>query len=244
MFQGFDSCQTLCEETGLCTSVKVRKSPKKLFRYADTAVKITAVSIFNTENRLIPHPILDRNGRGDSMNTIECIKKRRSIRQYEPRKVEHEKIEQLIDCARWAPSWNNCKAVRYTVIEKEEELQTIAHTLVAPENVHIVENAPLLIALSIVQKRSGYERDGSTSTNKGASWEMFDTGVACQNICLAAEELGLGTVIMASFDEDGITKFIDLPEDETIIALVACGYPARVPNAPRRKEVSEILRYH
>ena len=178
------------------------------------------------------------------MNVIDCIKERRSIRRYKPCKVEHEVIEKLIDCGRWAPSWNNCKAVRYTVIEKEEELQTIAHTLVAPENVHIVENAPLLIALSIVKKRSGYERDGFTSTAKGATWEMFDTGIACQNICLGATELGLGTVIMASFDEDGISKFIDLPEDELIIALIACGYPDETPKAPRRKEVSEILRYH
>lgn len=178
------------------------------------------------------------------MNVIECIKKRRSIRKYKPCKVEHEVIEELIDCARWAPSWNNCKAVRYTVIEKDDEIQTIAHTLVAPENVRIVENAPMILALSIVKNRSGYERDGSTSTAKGATWEMFDTGLVCQNICLAAEELGLGTVIMASFDEEGVSKFIDLPEDELIIALVACGYPAEDPKAPRRKEVSEILRYH
>lgn len=178
------------------------------------------------------------------MNVIECIKKRRSIRKYKACKVEHEVIEQLIDCARWAPSWNNCKAVRYTVIEKDNEIQTIAHTLVASENVKIVENAPMLLALSIVKNRSGYERDGSTSTAKGSTWEMFDAGVACQNICLAAEELRLGTVIMASFDEEGVTKFIDLPEDELIIALVACGYPAEEPKAPRRKEVSEILRYH
>ncbi|KGK90222.1 nitroreductase family protein [Clostridium sp. HMP27] len=178
------------------------------------------------------------------MNVIECIKKRRSIRRYKADKVEHKVIEELIDCARWAPSWNNCKAVRYTVIEKDNEIQTIASTLVAPENVRIVENTPMLLALSIVKNRSGYERDGSTSTAKGATWEMFDTGLACQNICLAAEELGLGTVIMASFDEEGVTKLIDLPKDELIIALVACGYPAEEPKAPRRKEVSEILRYH
>ena len=112
------------------------------------------------------------------MDVLECIRSRRSIRRFKPEKVGRSEIEQLIDCARWAPSWNNCKAVRYTAVENEAELKRIAETLVAPENVRIVGNAPLLLVLSIVKKRSGYERNGTTSTAKGSSWEMFDTGVA------------------------------------------------------------------
>lgn len=177
------------------------------------------------------------------MNTIECIKKRRSIRRYLPKKVAHPLIEELIECARWAPSWNNCKAVRYTVVEKTKDLQELANTLVAPENIHIVKNTPLLFVISNVKKRSGYERDGHLSSSKGESWEMFDAGIACQTLCLAAAELGLGTVIMGTFNEKGISKFIGLPENEEIIAVVACGYADEMPNAPRRKEVGEILRY-
>jgi len=48
---------------------------------------------------------------------------------------------------------------------------------------------------------------------------------------------------MGTFDEKGISKFIDLPENEEIIALVACGYANEVPVPPRRKAVGEILRY-
>jgi len=159
-----------------------------------------------------------------------------------PKKVEHEVIEQLIDCARWAPSWNNCKAVRYTALDKEEHLQEIADTLIADENIYIVKNAPLILVISNVEKRSGYERDGQLSSSKGESWEMFDAGVACQTLCLAAAELGLGTVIMGTFDEEGISRFVGLPENEEIIALIACGYADEMPNAPRRKEVAEVLR--
>lgn len=160
-----------------------------------------------------------------------------------PKKVKREVIEQLVDAARWAPSWNNCKAVRYTVVDKEEYLQMLADTLIAQENIHIVKNAPLIFVVSNVKKRSGYERNGCLSSVKGESWEMFDAGVACQTLCLAATELGLGTVIMGTFDEDGIAKFIGLPENEEMIALVACGYANEAPKAPRRKEVAEILRF-
>lgn len=160
-----------------------------------------------------------------------------------PKQVAHEVIEQLIDCARWAPSWNNCKAVRYTAIDNENHLQKLADTLVAPENIHIVKNAPLILVISNVKKRSGYERDGLLSSSKGESWEMFDSGVACQTLCLAAAELGLGTVIMGTFDEEGISSFVGLPENEELIALVVCGYADEMPNAPRRKETAEILRF-
>ena len=53
------------------------------------------------------------------MDVLECIRRRRSIRRFKPEKVGRSEIEQLIDCARWAPSWNNCKAVRYTAVENE-----------------------------------------------------------------------------------------------------------------------------
>ncbi|MEA4954423.1 MAG: nitroreductase family protein [Pseudoflavonifractor sp.] len=177
------------------------------------------------------------------MDTLECIKSRRSVRKFQSTPVSSAQVEQLAEAGQWAPSWNNCKAVRYTALENPAMLKRISETLVAPENAAIVGNAPLLIALSIVKKRSGYERDGTTSTAKGASWEMFDTGVACQNLCLAAHSIGLGTCIMASFHEEGVAELIDLPEEETLIALVACGYPESVPTPPRRKKVGEILRY-
>lgn len=59
------------------------------------------------------------------MDVLECIRRRRSIRRFKPEKVGRSEIEQLIDCARWAPSWNNCKAVRYTAVENEAELKRI-----------------------------------------------------------------------------------------------------------------------
>lgn len=177
------------------------------------------------------------------MNTNECIKTRRSVRKFTDKKVERDLVEQLVDLARWSPSWNNCRSIRYTVIDQDENIEKLANNWMAVENIHIVANAPLVFAISSVQKRSGFDRDGYTSSNKGATWEMFDAGVACQTLCLAANEMGLGTVILGTFDEENISKWLDLPERETLIALVACGYPEKIPLPPKRKEVVEILRY-
>ena len=72
---------------------------------------------------------------------------------------------------------------------------------------------------------------------------MFDAGIAAQTFCLAAHEKGLGTVILGVFDEEKIAEVITIPEGQQIAALVAVGYPAEQPEAPKRKTVNELLSY-
>ena len=99
------------------------------------------------------------------------------------------------------------------------------------------------VSLNTCNNRCGFERDGSYSTKKEDRWQMFDVGVACQTFCLAAHEQGLGTVIMGIWDEDGITKLLDIPENQELAALVAIGYPEDIPSAPKRKTVEDLLTY-
>ena len=97
--------------------------------------------------------------------------------------------------------------------------------------------------MTFIKGRSGFERDGSFSTKKEDRWQMFDVGVACQTFCLAAHEAGLGTVILGIWDEDGITKLLDIPENQELAALIAIGYPDIAPEAPKRKSVEDLLTY-
>ena len=99
------------------------------------------------------------------------------------------------------------------------------------------------LAVTFIKGRSGFERDGSFSTKKKDRWQMFDVGAACQTLCLAAHEVGLGTVIMGIFDEDGIEELLGLPADRELGALIAMGYPDIAPEAPKRKSVDELLTY-
>ena len=112
-----------------------------------------------------------------------------------------------------------------------------------PNNGAIIENAPMLIALSFVKGRSGYERDGSFTTAKGDRWQMFDAGVAAQAFCLAAYDKGLGSVIMGIFDEAKAASLLELPENQELAALIPVGFPDEEPSAPRRKAVEDLLTY-
>lgn len=182
------------------------------------------------------------NDREVKMDAIECIKGRRSIRRFEDKNVSHETIEKIVATAAMAPSWKNTQVTRYIAIEGEAKEALAKCTTIWEKNGDIIRNAPVVIAVCAISGRSGYEKDGSFSTNKGDRWEMFDVGVASEAFCLAAYEAGLGTVILGLYD-DNAPEVIGVPEGQQLIALIPMGYPAESPEAPRRKEVSDLLSY-
>lgn len=179
------------------------------------------------------------------METIECIKSRRSIRRFKEEKVDHDTIQKIIEAARMSPSWKNTQVVRYNIVEDKSILENIANNCVLDfeYNQKTISKAPQLVVISMVEKRCGYERDGSFTTSKEDRWEMYDAGIASQTFCLAAHDMGIGTVILGIFDEEKIAKEISLPEGQKVAALIAMGYPNQECEAPKRKEVEELVRY-
>jgi nitroreductase len=72
---------------------------------------------------------------------------------------------------------------------------------------------------------------------------MFDTGLAMQNLCLAAHALGLGTVVVGRFDHNKVSEILGIPQNVEVVAMTPLGYPATEGSAPKRKEVSEFVFY-
>ena len=177
------------------------------------------------------------------MNMTECIKGRRSIRRYNAERIERSVLEDIISTASFSPSWKNTQITRYIAIEDTSIIQEIADKFTPEFNSNIIKQVSTLMAVTFIKNRCGFERDGSYSTKKGDRWQMFDVGIACQTFCLAAHEKGLGTVILGLWDEDGITELLDIPENQELAALIAIGYPADTPLAPKRKSVEDLLTY-
>ena len=177
------------------------------------------------------------------MNTVDCIKSRRSIRRFKPDSVKHSLVEEIISAASFSPSWKNTQITRYIAIEDPSLLGKIADDFTPSYNSDIIRQTPVLIAVTYIKGRCGFERDGSYTTEKKDRWQMFDAGVACQTFCLAAHEYGLGTVIMGVFDESGISSLLDIPKERELAALIALGYPDIEPSAPKRKTVEDLLQY-
>jgi nitroreductase len=177
------------------------------------------------------------------MDTYDCIKQRRSIRKFKSDKISHDVIEKLIEFASFAPSWKNTQITRYIAIEDESIKNKIANDMVPPYNKTAIETASVLFAVSFVKNRCGFERDGSYSTAKGASWQMFDAGLASQTLCLAAADMGIGSVIEGIFDIDKISELLNIPDTQELVCLIPMGYPDEEPTMPKRKSVEDLLTY-
>lgn len=177
------------------------------------------------------------------MTAKDCITGRRSIRQFTDQEVSHQLLAQIVETASYAPSWKHTQIVRYIAVEGETKDKLAACTSTFPGNGKIMENAPMVIAVTVIKGRSGFERDGSYTTHRGDSWQMYDAGVASEAFCLAAYEQGLGTVIMGIFDHDKASALLEIPDDRDLVALIPIGYPAEAPAAPRRKPVEDLLTY-
>lgn len=178
------------------------------------------------------------------MTAKECILTRRSIRKFTDAAVDHELLSDIIATASYSPSWKHTQIVRYIAVEGELKDRIAAECTAAyPNNGAIIAGAPMLMAITVIQKRSGYERDGSFTTPRGDGWQMFDAGIASQSFCLAAHEAGLGTVILGIFDQAKAEELLQIPEGRELVALIPVGYPAEEPAAPRRKPVTELLSF-
>lgn len=179
------------------------------------------------------------------METIKCIKERRSIRKFQEKKVPHEIINEIVEAAAYAPSWKNTQVTRYIVTEDRDVMNKIADGCVLgfEYNIDTIRHAAALVVVTMITGRSGMEKDGSATTSKGEDWGVFDTGIATQTFCLAAHDKGIGTVIMGIFDEDKVGQVVPVPEGQKVAALIALGYPDEEPKAPRRKPVEDLVTY-
>lgn len=179
------------------------------------------------------------------MDLVQGIKTRRSIRQFTEEKVTQEQIKEMIEITRFAPSWKNSQTPKYIAVMDEELKSKIAEECVHgfEKNTKNIKSGSALIIVAYHTGICGYNPDGSFVTIKKETWEMFDAGIATQTLCLTAHSMGLGTVILGIFDEKKLGEIIELPKNMKIAALVPVGYPAENPEAPKRKEVWELLTF-
>ena len=178
------------------------------------------------------------------MNAKDCIKERRSIRKFKADPVDHALLSEIVETASYAPSWKHTQIARYIAVEGDLKNKIAAQCTDAyPRNGEIIAQAPVLIAVTFLTGRSGFERDGSFSTSKGSFWQSYDAGIATQTFCLAAWDKGIGSVIMGIFDEAKAASLLNLPEDRILAALIPVGYPDEEPAAPRRKPVEDLLSF-
>lgn len=166
---------------------------------------------------------------------------RRSIRKFEDRAVEREKIQLCIEAARVAPSAEHVQPWRFIVVDDKDVKEQLARRafsgIYAPTK--WAAKAPVLIVmcakLDVLANRIGKQIQGT-------NYYLIDIGIAGEHVVLQAHELGLGSCWIGWFHAKGVRKALQIPGGYKIVALLAVGYPASLPaKEKKRKSMDEIL---
>ena len=148
------------------------------------------------------------------MTVSEAIEKRYSCRSYQDRPVEPEKLLQVLEAARLAPTAKNMQDVRFVVVTDSQMKRKLAQA--ANEQIFLEKAAAIIVACS----------ESDHVMRCGQSIAPIDTAIALDHISLQATELGLATCWIGSFFPDKVRPLLDIPEKIAIIELMAIGYPA------------------
>ena len=180
------------------------------------------------------------------MDVKTAIETRHSIRKFENKPVEREKITECLEAARLAPSACNSQPWHYIVIDDpqiKEQFCKEAFSGIYKMSAWAA-NAPVLVA--VVSDRGNFI---SRIGNWFRSTEFFlvDQGISGEHFVLRAWELGLGTCWMGWLDSTKAAKFFKLPAGKKIEHLFAVGYPApdALVDAPHgRRKLEEIASFN
>jgi nitroreductase len=172
---------------------------------------------------------------------MEVVRSRRSVRKFEDRPVSDETLAEVLEAVKWAPSWANTQCWEIIMVRDPAIREKLQATFPPAGNpaLKAIVRAPVLLALCARLRESGYYK-GQVTTHLG-DWFMFDLGIAAQNLCLAAHDYGLGTVIVGLFDQLKAKAILKVPDSVELVALVPMGYPAKKSSAPARKDVKDFL---
>jgi len=167
------------------------------------------------------------------MTVEEAIRARQSVRSYQKKSVEKQKITQLLEAARIAPSAGNRQEWRFIVVTEEEKRKKLAR---AAAGQSFVGEAPCVLVCC-----------AQTDEHRMRCGQMcypIDVAIAVDHITLRAVELGLGSCWIGAFSEDEVKKLLNIPEEIRVVELLTVGYPAeRTVGKKSRHEMARIVFY-
>ena len=148
----------------------------------------------------------------------DLIRKCRSVRRFDgDRKIQREKLVELVDLARLTPSAANLQPLKFIVSADLERNNIIFNHL---RWAGYLKDWP---GPSLEERPTGYIiLLGDNEISENVKW---DHSIAATAIVLGASEMGLGACIFASVDKDALREDLNIPERFDILLAIALGYP-------------------
>ena len=171
----------------------------------------------------------------------ELTKQRQSVRNYKAQSVEREELLQCLETTRLSPSANNAQPWRFIVVDNPELKNQIGSAVETMGMNKFAKQAPVIIAV-VIEKRDMASSVASTLQDK--DYSFMDIGIAVNQFCLQATELGLSTCIVGWFHESEIKMLLNIPKGKRVPLVITVGYSDVPTHDKVRKSLNEIYKWN
>ncbi|MCD7839413.1 MAG: nitroreductase family protein [Erysipelotrichaceae bacterium] len=152
------------------------------------------------------------------MNTLETIKYRKSVRKYTDQPITDEQLHEILLAAMTAPSCTNARDWSFIVVRDKETLHKMADCNGKPAQLLKSANIGILVC-----------GDLSKAFQLAKDYWIIDCSIACENMILAATDLGIGSVWLGTYPQmdrvNNLKELFNLPENIVPHSIISFGYP-------------------
>ncbi|MBO3757689.1 MAG: nitroreductase family protein [Thermoproteota archaeon] len=198
----------------------------------------------------------------DPLQVKELIKTRRTVRKFLQKEVEREKIKDLIKAAMWAPSAHNSQPWRFFVITSKKTKEAFSLSMARKWEKDLRQDkvdektireltedsherfifSPVIIVVFVdMSEMQRYHDEKRNNYEKVMA--IQSVSAAIQNLILMAHAFGLGSNWRCAplFAQEEVKKVLKVNLNWEPIAAISIGYPEEVPQAPKRKNIDEVV---
>jgi nitroreductase len=167
------------------------------------------------------------------MTLSETIQARQSIREFQDRAVEEDKLQTILSAANQAPSAGNCQAFQIFLVRDGSLKAALAEAALGQE---FVARAPVVLVFCAALDRAAKYGERGRSL-----YALQDTTIAAAYVQLAATAEGLATCWVGAFDEEVVARGLQLIPGLRPIVLLPVGYGGSTPPRTPRRPLAEMV---
>ncbi len=149
------------------------------------------------------------------MDFKELAKSRYSVRAFSDKKVEEEKLQIILEAAKFAPTACNRQPQRLYVLQSEEAIEKLKSV---SKFVFGANTAIIFTSRTDEEWKNPFSSEYHTGE--------IDVSIVCTHVMMQAWELGIGSCWIGYFDPEKVREVFSIPKNEKVIAILPLGYPA------------------
>ena len=171
------------------------------------------------------------------MNFLELAKSRYSVRKFDDKPIEQEKLDLILEAGNVAPTGCNYQPQRIYIVQSEEKIAKLNEL-----------SKCIFGAKTVLLFTCNTDEDWKNPLENGVRSGVQDVSIVATHVMLAAWDLGIGTCWVNYFANTKLETELGLPENERSVLLMPIGYPAE-DSAPLEKmhsvckNIDETVRY-